>query len=329
MNTPQSSSNPATAPSNELVTFCIVAGSSILFCSKGVFAKLAYIHGADALTVLTLRMGFALPFFVALVVFSPHESTPITIREWTKLVGLGFLGYYVSSLVNFTGLQYVSIGLERIILYTYPSLVLAISAFLLRKPVRPVVWLACLAAWAGIVIAFTGELHNPSPSGKTVLGGALIFTSALTYASFLMLSGNTLYRVGPMRFTGIVVGFSCVFMLGHYAAARPVETLIKLPPAVYGYGFILAVFGTVAPALLLSHGLKRAGAQKFAVISAIGPVATLFLAWAILGERPNAGQAIGFVLTLGGGIATSLLKDNGSSTASAATESERNLPDDT
>ena len=102
-----------------------------------------------------------------------------------------------------------------------------------------------------------------------------------------------------MPFTGIVVGFSCVFMLGHYAAARPVETLIKLPPAVYGYGFILAVFGTVAPALLLSHGLKRAGAQKFAVISAIGPVATLFLAWAILGERPNAGQAIGSVLTRG------------------------------
>ena len=228
--------------------------------------------------------------------------------------------------------NHVSIGLERIILYTYPSLVLAISAFLLRKPVRPAVWLACLAAWADIVIAFTGELHNPSPSGKIVLGGALIFTSALTYASFLMLSGNTLYRVGPTRFkhsNGIVVGFSCVFMLGHYAAARPAETLIKLPPAVYGYGFILAVFGTVAPALLLSHGLKRAGAQKFAVISAIGPVATLFLAWAILGERPNAGQAIGFVFTLGGGIATSLLKDNGSSTASAATESERNLPDDT
>ena len=124
MNTPQSLSNPATAPSSELVTFCIVVGSSILFCSNGVFAKLAYIHGADALTVLTLRMGFALPFFVALVVFSPHESTPIAIREWTKLVGLGFLGYYFSSLVNFTGLQYISIGFERIILYTYPSLVL-------------------------------------------------------------------------------------------------------------------------------------------------------------------------------------------------------------
>ncbi|HEY5707219.1 MAG TPA: EamA family transporter [Terrimicrobiaceae bacterium] len=188
MKTPQSSSNLAIAPPNKLVTFCIVAGSSVLFCSKGVFAKLAYIHGVDALTVLTLRMGFALPFFVALVVFSSHASTPLGIRDWTKLAGLGFLGYYLSSLVNFTGLQYVSIGLERIILYTYPSLVLAASAFVLRKPVRAAVWLACLAAWAGILIAFTGELHNRSPSGKTVFGGALIFTSALAYASFLMLN---------------------------------------------------------------------------------------------------------------------------------------------
>ena len=114
MNAPQSSSNPAIAP-NELVTFCIVAGSSILLLQRclretGLYSRRGCADRLDA------AHGFALPFFVALVVFSPHESTPITIREWTKLVGLGFLGYYVSSLVNFTGLQYVSIGLERIIL---------------------------------------------------------------------------------------------------------------------------------------------------------------------------------------------------------------------
>jgi hypothetical protein len=49
----------------------------------------------------------------------------------------------------------------------------------------------------------------------------------------------------------------------------------------------------------------------------------------LLGERPNAGQAIGFVFTLGGGIAISVLKDNGSSTASKAMESQPNVPDDT
>lgn len=299
-----------------VLTFCIVAGSSILFCSKGVVAKLAYAHGADALTVLALRMGFAFPFFILITLFASRKATPLPFSLWLRLALLGFVGYYLSSLVNFTGLQYVSVGLERIILYTYPSLVLAIAAFILRKRVRPAVWLACTVSWTGIVTAFAGEMHHPSAGGHTLLGAALIFASALTYAAFISLSGATIARVGPMRFTGIVVGWSCIFILAHYAIARPVDTLLHLPPAVYGEGAILAVLGTVIPSLLLSLGLKRAGAQRFAIISAIGPVATLLLAWAFLGERPNLGQAIGFALTLVGGLGVTLLKENPSLPAS-------------
>ncbi len=289
-------------------TFAIVAGCSVLFCSKGVVAKLAYRNGVDALTVLTLRMAFSLPFF-GVMAFSGSRTRPLAGVEVAKLAGLGFLGYYLSSLVNFTGLQYVSVGLERIILYTYPSLVLVLSKLFFRKPVRGVVWLASIGAWVGIATAFAGELHNPLGSGKTAYGALLVFTSALTYAVFLILSGNMLQAIGAIRFTGIVVGFSCVFMIGQHMLVRPVGALLNLPAAVYAEGAVLALFGTVAPAILMSQGLKRAGAQNFAVISTIGPVTTLFLAWAVLGERPNAAQGLGFVLTLGSGLIVSLRKD--------------------
>lgn len=294
---------------SRLVTFGIVAASSILFCSKGVFAKLAYAHGAGALTVLTLRMGFALPVFLILAIKASHAAVPLSGADWLRLTGLGFIGYYVSSLVNFTGLQYVSVGLERIILYTYPSLILAFSAVVLRKRIRPAVWVACMVAWAGIITAFAGELQHPSGNAKTVWGTFLIFCSAVTYATFLMLGGSTIRRVGALRFTGIAVGISCGFMVVHFAATQPLVQLFSLPAPVYAYGVILAVFGTVIPALLMSIGLQRAGAQRFAVISMIGPVATLLLAWFTLGERPNLPQISGFLLTLGGGLAISLLKE--------------------
>lgn len=186
---------------------------------------------------------------------------------------------------------------------------------MLRKRVRLPIWIACTVAWIGIVAAFAGEMNHPASSGQTLFGGSLIFASALTYATFIMISGDTIHRVGAMRFTGIAVGFSCFFMLLHYAIAHPLTDLARLSPTIYGYGIILAIFGTVLPSLLMSEGLKRAGAQKFAVISAIGPVATLFLAWVMLSEKPNLFQFGGFILTVGGGLAISLLKDKPAPTA--------------
>jgi drug/metabolite transporter (DMT)-like permease len=297
-----------THPGGPLATFAIVAGSSILFCSKGVVAKLAYAHGADALSVLTLRMGISLPFFVAMALWWSRRAERLTRMDWARLAGLGFIGYYVSSLVNFTGLQYVSVGLERIVLYTYPSMVLVISAFVLRKPVPAITWTACIVAWLGIVAAFIGETHAPVGNDRTALGTALILASAFTYALFILWSGGVIRRVGAMRFAGIAGSFSCVFMLAHAFLARPITPMFHLPASVYGDGAILAILGTVAPTLLLSVGLRRTNAQRFAIIGTVGPIATLLLAWAVLGERPNFGQILGFALTMGGGLAVSLMK---------------------
>lgn len=297
-----------TSSHHPLATFAIVAASSILFCSKGVVAKLAYAHGVDAITVLALRMGFALPFFVAMAAWASRGADRLDVRDWARLAGLGFIGYYVSSLVNFTGLQFVSVGLERIILYTYPSIVLGISAFVLRRRVRPAVWGACVLAWLGIVTAFVGETQGPATGRHVALGSALIFASALTYAGFILLSGDTVRRVGSLRFTGLAAGFSCVFILMHAGFMRPASLWLHLPSVVYGEGLVLAVFGTVAPALLLAMGLRRTSPQRFAIIGMIGPVTTLFLAWLVLGERPNFVQGFGFALTLAGGLAVSLLK---------------------
>lgn len=307
---PTDSSSPTPPSAARLATYAIIATSSILFCSKGVVAKLAYAHGADALTVLTLRMGFALPFFLAIGLWWSRGQRRLDAGEWARLAGLGFIGYYVSSLVNFTGLQYVTVGLERIVLYTYPSMVLVLSAFVLRKPVRPLTWTACAIAWAGIVVAFVGETHTPTRNAHTALGAGLILASAFTYALFILLSGDVIRRVGSMRFTGFAGGFSCLFMLVHSAVSRPAAAMLHLPPAVYGEGLILAVLGTVAPTLLLSVGLRRTSPQQFAIIGTVGPVATLLLAWAVLGERPNLAQVLGFALTVGGGLAVSLIKTN-------------------
>ncbi len=300
---------PAQPPSlkSAMATYAIVAASSLFFCSKAVFVKLAYRYDLDAVTVLALRMAMALPFFLAGGWLDARKNPrPISGRDWLMLALLGFFGWYLSSVVNFMGLQHVSVGLERMILYTYPSLVILGTVLVFRKPLRAVVVVAMLVSYLGIIIGYHAEAS--ASSGETLHGALLVFASAVSYAVFVMLSGQVVARIGPVRFTSCVVGFSAVFILIHFFLTHPAGLLFRLPPGAYGCGVALAIAGTVIPSYLFSFGIRRAGSQAFAIIGMVGPLGTVFLGWLILGESLNLTQVLGLVLTLAGGLAVSLFK---------------------
>lgn len=307
---------------SSLATYGIVAASSLFFCSKAVFVKLAFRYGLDAVTVLALRMALALPFFlVGGWLDAKKNPRPITPCDWMHLALLGFFGWYFSSMVNFTGLQYVSVGLERMILYTYPSLVVLGSVLWFGKPLRWAVVAAMLVSYAGIVIGYHAEASTGT-SDNSLLGASLIFASAVSYAVFVVCSGQIVARIGAVRFTSCVVGFSAVFVLIHFCVTHPVAKMFSLPPGAYGCGVALAIAGTVIPSYLFSFGLRRAGPQAFAIIGMIGPLGTVFLAWMILGEALDLTKMSGLLLTLAGGVAVSLLKDDTKSQPAASAEAE-------
>lgn len=294
---------------SSLLTFLIVAGSSLFFCSKAVFVKLAYRYGLDAVTTLALRMAMAFPFFLIGGIWASagKHVHPLTGRDWARLALLGFCGWYFSSVINFMGLEHVSVGLERMILYTYPSIVLLGSVVVLRKPLKWGVAGAMLLSYLGILIGYYGEA-SAKAGGETWLGALLVFGSAISYAVFVLLSGEMIARIGPIRFTSCVVGFSSLYVLIHFVLTHPPGAILKLPPGAYGCGVALAIAGTVIPSYLFGIGLKRAGAQAFAVIGMIGPLGTVGLAWMLLGEAINPVQVLGLALTLAGGAMVAVKK---------------------
>lgn len=293
---------------SHILTYLIAAASSLFFCSKGVFVKSAYTHDVDTITILALRMAMAMPFFGLVAWITSLGAERLDLVTWGKLAGLGFVGYYLSSFVNFSGLQYISVGLERIVLFTYPSIVLLLGIMFGKSKWNWKILGPLTLAYGGILLAFAGEAYGKGSPADTVKGVALIFTSAVTYAVFILVSADLTRQVGALRFTSIVVGFSCVFVLTHYAMVHDVTDLVELTKPVYMYGGVLAVFGTVIPSFLMGIGLKRAGSEKFAIIGTIGPVGTVVLAWLVLGEALNVGQLVGFVLSLAGGLAITLMK---------------------
>lgn len=276
---------------------------TICFSVKAILVKLAYRDApVDAITLLALRMLFSVPFFIVTALFSSSRSGNIkfTGKQWLYIAMIGCLGYYVSSLFDFVGLKYVSASIERLILFTYPTMVLLMSSLIFKEKIKPVQWLALIITYFGLAIAFFGESNfSLKRSNDFLFGALLIFICAFTYASYITGSGKLIPQVGSAKFNSYAMSFASIGVLTHFFLAGE-ASLIHLPVIVYVYGFLMAVFSTVIPSYLVSFAIKRIGPDNTSIVSSIGPVSTIFLANIFLGETISIWQFVGTALILTG-----------------------------
>ena len=297
--------------STALIGSIFVLLSAILFAIKAILIKFTYqlSPDADAVTVLALRMMSALPFFLAIAFISKTAQRNITRQDWGLLLLAGFVGYYLASILDFIGLMYVSASLERIILFLYPTLTVIASAVIYKQKIVVRVWLAILLSYGGTVIVVLGEGWEALHANNILLGSSLIFASAIAYAMYLVMTPTLIKRFGSWRFTGLAMSVACVAAIAHYMVVtpQPVQYLMQLPQQVIWYGLALGFFSTVLPATLLMQGIARIGSSQAALISAGGPILTLLLAVAFLGEHLNAVQWLGCALNIFGVLMITLL----------------------
>ncbi|HEY6079336.1 MAG TPA: DMT family transporter [Polyangiaceae bacterium] len=273
---------------------CVV-GSAVAFSAKAVIAKLGYRHGADPATLLALRMGLSLPFFAVAAVVTSRGRAALPGRDVGKIVLLGVLGYYLASVLDFYGLAYISAGLERLILFVYPTLVVVLGAIVFRTRITRRTVVALGLTYAGIALAVKSEAAGAS-GHDAWLGVSLIFGCALSYACYLLGSGRLIPRIGSLRFSALALIVSALAMLLHFAVVG--GSFLGHPPVVYLDGLVLALVCTVLPVFLLAEGIRRIGAGPASIIGAVGPVSTILLAHWVLGEPIHAMQAVGTALVL-------------------------------
>ncbi len=270
---------------------------SIAFSGKAIIVKLAYRHGVDAVTLIMLRMLFALPLFVLLAWWAGRGKPPLARRDLVAIAGLGFCGYYLASFLDFAGLQYITASLERLILYLNPTLVLLLSIVLLGKRVARAQWAAMAVSYAGVLLVFGHEL---SLAGRdAALGAALVFGSALAYAVYLVYSGEEVKRLGSMRLTGWATSVACVLCIAQFLVLRPVAAM-AVAPEVLWLSLLNATVCTFAPVLMVMMAIERVGAGITAQTGMIGPIATIAMGVAILGEPLTGWIVAGTVLVLAG-----------------------------
>jgi drug/metabolite transporter (DMT)-like permease len=283
----------------------LVIVAAFTYSAKSILIKLAYGYGAQITPVMlmTLRMVLSLPFFLAaIVLLERKQQTPLTRQDKIHLLGLGVIGFYLAAYLDFVGLSYISASLERLILMLYPTLVVLLSAIFLRRPIRTPEIAALVLSYGGIVIVFAKELTLAGPD--VILGAAFIFGSTTAFSVYLIGSGEMVKRLGSTRFTAYAMTIASIATLLHFSLQYD-PAILHLPAPVYGLALIMAVFSTVIPAFFMNAGIERIGASPAAIISAVGPVITIFLAYLVLDEQLAPVQLLGASLVIAGAVVVS------------------------
>jgi len=272
------------------------------FSFKAILIKLAYAWAPiDALTLLTLRMLYAAPFFAAMAWWAARDRNKgrIERRDWGALVWLGFVGYYLASLLDFIGLQYVTASLERLVLFLYPTMVVLLSVVLFHTRIGARTLLALALSYSGILLVFAYDLRFAGDEHALWFGGAMVFAGAFCYALYLVGAGPVIARLGSLRFIAWAMLISSLFVVAQFLLTRPL-TALDVPASIHPLWLIMAVFSTVLPTFLIAVAINSIGANRTSLVGSLGPVFTIWLGWWILGEPVHWIQLAGAALVLGG-----------------------------
>ena len=259
---------------------------------------MAYAAGpVDSVTLLMLRMVFSLPLCLGVLLW--QGTGKLTKSDWLTMLWLGFLGYYLASYLDFWGLEYISAALERILLFTYPTMVVLISAVMYKKPIHGREIGALLLTIAGTVVSFGNDMLVATAPGALWKGTALVLGSAVCYAFFLIGNGRNVARIGSLRFAALAIAIASGFVIAQFLALRPLSAL-NLAPKIYWLGVGFAWFSTGLPIFLTAEAIRRAGASRVSIAGSIGPIVTIWMGHEFLSEPITLMQMAGAALVLAG-----------------------------
>ena len=273
---------------------------AIAFSGKAIIVKLAYRHGVDAVTLIMYRMLFALPIFALMAWWASRGKAALVRNDWLGVLWLGFTGYYLASFLDFAGLATISASLERLILYLNPTLVLLLGLGLYQRRVRARQIIGMAISYSGVVLVFGHEItRQGDAASSTAWGALLVFLSAVSYAIYLVYSGEMVKRLGSLRLVGLASTVACLLCLLQFVLLRPLAAAAVAPEVIW-LSLLNATLCTAVPVLLVMMAIERIGASLAAQTGMVGPLSTILMGVVILGEPFTAWVAAGTLLVIAG-----------------------------
>ena len=291
--------SPSSTPRSQRTGYILACLAAGLFSLKAVVVKLGLTHGLTVEMLMAWRMALCLPVYLCVGGWVIRRRGMPARKQLLAATGLGVLSYYVCTWLDFTGIQFISAQLERMILFTYPTLTALLAWLMLGEKLTRQHAGALLLCYLGVAWVFSAALRHLGPD--TVIGAGLVFTAALLFALYMILAKAVIGRLGSRLFTCVAMSAATVVILMH------TMVLVRQDPALLHQAFsteaalaglFLAAFCTVLPSFMLSEAIARIGPAQTSAMGNIGPVVTTLAAVLVLHEPFGLAQAGGLVLIL-------------------------------
>ncbi len=300
---------------NVVKGYLLAGGGAALFSMKAIIIKLAYGDESvqvEPITLLGLRMAFALPVFLGIGYWLYSRRGRTTVPDISAgAIGIcalvGLLGYYFAAYMDFVGLKFITAQLERLVLFTYPLFVMILGAVFFGGKITRWGIFSLAICYSGVALVyFRGGIAS---GDKVGLGILFVLIAALSFALYQLLARSLIRSVGSLLFTCVAMSSAAVASLVHLALAQyfsaTMAPVSALPSYVFGMAAALGILATVIPSFMINAGLGLIGAQASSMIHTISPVVTIVLAIIVLGEPFTVMDAAGSALVmLGVGIYT-------------------------
>ncbi|KZZ06570.1 hypothetical protein A3746_03075 [Oleibacter sp. HI0075] len=289
------------AEKNLRVGLTLAFTAAFLFSTKPIIIKWLYSLGMSAMPLMGLRMVIALPVYLVIgwVLWKRMEQKPAG-KTILRAAAVGLLGYYLASLLDLSGLEYVSAQLERLMLYAYPSMVVVIGALFFGAKVSRSVIPALLLTYAGLGVMYGHDLQIAPPgtsNADITKGTLLIIGSALSFSLFILFSKRGIAELGSLFFTCVSMASATLATLVHYVITEGIS-LPDMDATRWSGTLLLALLATVVPSFMVSEAIKRIGPAKASVSGTIGPVMTTIMAILFLGEPFGWAAVVGMTLVM-------------------------------
>lgn len=289
----------------------LAISGAALFGLKSIFIKLAFAQGIDASTLLALRMLIAFPLYAIVLGWvlkkSPHALDELSVANIVVIITLGFLGYFLASLLDFHGLIYISAQLERLTLFTYPVMVALLNFLVFAEKITPRLWLSLVLTYLGVTFLFVFE--SSGVNHQAAKGIIFVASAAFSFALYVIFSKGYIQRLGSLIFTSIAMLSSTVFVLAYFFIDHSMSDL-DVSLKVWGLAFLLSTVSTLIPSFMVSEAISLIGSTKTSIAGTVGPVFTVMLAVLILGESFGWPHFVGMVMVIGGVLILGLKNKN-------------------